>query len=53
MKVVKKVLIVCLILIIQSLIFIYKIITKFWDKYNVAIKKFIKKLDKELRMELQ
>ena len=53
MKVVKKVLIVCLILIIQSLIFIYKIITKFWDKYNVDIKKFIKKLDKELRMELQ
>mgnify|MGYP001625531166 FL=1 len=53
MKVVKKVLIVCLILIIQSLIFIYNIITKFWDKYNVSIKKFVKKLDKELRTELQ
>lgn len=53
MKIIKKVLIICLILIIQSFIFVYKIITKFWAKHNIIIKKLIKKIDNELRAELQ
>ena len=53
MKIIKNVLIICAILLIQSLIFLYRIISKFWEKYNKNIKKFIKKLDNELRVELQ
>lgn len=53
MKIVKKILIISTILLIQSLIVIYKIISKFWTKYNSNIKKFVKKLDNELRTELQ
>lgn len=49
----KKILIISLILLIQSIIVIYKIISKFWKKYNSNIKNFVKKLDKELRVELQ
>ena len=53
MKIIKNVLIICAILLIQSLIFLYRIISKFWEKYNKNIKKFVKKLDNELRVELQ
>lgn len=40
-------------LIYPTLIVIYKIISKFWRKNNSFIKNFIKKLDRELRVELQ
>ncbi len=53
MKIIKNVLIICAILLIQSLIFLYRIISKFWEKYNKNIKNFVKKLDNELRVELQ
>ena len=53
LKIIKKLLIISLILLIQSLIVIYKIISKFWEKNNTNIKSFIKKLDQELRVELQ
>ena len=53
MKSIKKILLVIFILLIQALIWIYKIISNFWEKYNSNIKKFVKRLDKELRTELQ
>lgn len=53
MKIIKKILIICLILVIQSFIFMYKIIAKFWRKHNGKIKDFIEKINKELRTELQ
>lgn len=53
MKIIKNVLIICAILLIQSLIFLYRIISKFWKKYNKNIKYFVKKLDNKLRIELQ
>lgn len=52
MKIVKRILIITIIIFIQSLIFTYKIISNFWKKYNTNLKKFIKRLDKELREEL-
>ena len=52
-KILKKILIISLILLIQSVIVIYKIISKFWRKYNINIKDFVRKLDKELKVELQ
>ena len=45
--------IIIIILLIQSSVAIYKIISKFWRKNNTKIKNIIKKLDKELRIELQ
>lgn len=53
LKIIKKIFIISLILFIQSVIVIYKIISKFWRKNNSYIKNFIKKLDRELRVELQ
>lgn len=53
LKIVKKIFIISLILFIQSVIVIYKIISNFWRKNNSIIKSFIKKLDKELKVELQ
>lgn len=53
MKYVKKILIISLILIIQSLIIIYRIISKFWTKYNGNVKCFVKKFDKELREQFR
>ena len=53
MKILKKILLVSLILLIQALIWIYRIISNFWEKYNTNIKNFVRKLDKELRTELQ
>lgn len=53
LKIIKKIFIISLILFIQSVIVIYRIISKFWRKNNSYIKKFIKKLDRELRVELQ
>lgn len=53
LKIIKKILIISLILLIQSLIVIYKIISKFCEKNNTNIKNFVKKLDQELRVELQ
>jgi len=53
MKILKNLFILFLILIIQSFIVIYKIISVFWTKYNTKIKDFVKRLDKELRIELQ
>lgn len=53
MKTLKKVLIIISILLIQSFIVIYKIISKLWEKYNENLKQFIKRLDIELRRELQ
>jgi len=52
-KILKKILIISLILLIQSIIVIYKMIAKFWKKYNTNIKDFVKKLDNELKVELQ
>ena len=52
-KILKKILIISLILLIQSVIVIYKMIAKFWKKYNTNIKDFVKKLDNELKVELQ
>ena len=52
-KILKKILIISLILLIQSIIVIYKMISKFWKKYNTNIKDFVKKLDNELKVELQ
>lgn len=53
LKIIKKIFIISLILFIQSVIVIYRIISKFWRKNNSFIKNFIKKLDRELRVELQ
>ncbi len=53
MKILKKILIISLILFIQFLTTTYKIISTLWEKYNRCIKDFIKKLDKELRAEIQ
>lgn len=53
LKIIKKIFIISLILFIQSVIVIYIIISKFWRKNNSYIKNFIKKLDRELRVELQ
>lgn len=53
LKILKKILIISLILLIQSIIVIYKMIAKFWKKYNTNIKDFVKKLDNELKVELQ
>lgn len=53
LKIIKKIFIISLILFIQSVIVIYRIISKFWRKNNSYIKNFIKKLDRELRVELQ
>lgn len=53
LKVIKKMLIISLILFIQLMIVVYRSMSKFWEKYNVNIKDFIKKLDEELRVELQ
>lgn len=53
MKLIKKILILSLILIIQSLIVIYKIISNFWNKNKSNLKFFIEKLDDALRYELQ
>lgn len=53
LKFIKKVLIVIVIILIQSLIAIYKIISKFWRKNNTKIKSIIKNLDKQLRIELK
>ena len=53
MKLIKKILIISLILIIQSLIVIYKIISNFWSKNKHNVKFFIEKLDATLRYELQ
>jgi len=53
LKIIKKIFIISLILFIQSVIVIYRIISKFWRKNNSYIKNFIKKLDRELRIELQ
>ncbi len=53
MKIIKNVLVISLILLIQALIWIYRIISNFWEKYSYNIKNFVKKLDKELRIELQ
>lgn len=52
LKKVKKLLLISLILLIQSLIITYKFISKFWKKYNSNIKNFVKNLDKELRMQI-
>ena len=52
MKFIKKVLIIILILLIDSISSIYKIIQKFWIKNNGIIKEFVKNLDKGLREEL-
>lgn len=52
-KILKKILIISLILLIQSVIVIYKMIAEFWKKYNTNIKDFVKKLDNELKVELQ
>ena len=52
-KILKKILIISFILLIQSIIVIYKMIAKFWKKYNTNIKDFVKKLDNELKVELQ
>lgn len=53
LKILKKLLIISLILLIQSVIVIYKIISKFWRKYNINIRDFVRKLDKGLKVELQ
>lgn len=53
LKIIKKIFIISLILFIQSVIVIYRIISKFWRKNNSYIKNFIKKLYRELRVELQ
>lgn len=53
LKVIKKIIIISLIVLIQIMIAIYRSMSKFWEKYNVNIKDFIKKLDRELRVELQ
>lgn len=53
MRTLKKILIIFLILFIQSIRIIYLIISKFWQKYNTNIKNFVKRLDNELRVELQ
>lgn len=53
LKIIKKIFIIIIILLIQSSVAIYKIISKFWRKNNTKIKNIIKKLDKELRIELQ
>lgn len=52
MKTLKRILIIFVILFIQSLRIIYRIISKLWQKYNTNVKKFVKRLDKELRAEL-
>lgn len=53
MKIIKKLIIIFLILLIQSINLIYKILSKFWSKYKQNIKSFIKKLDIELREAIQ
>ena len=53
LKIIRKIFIIIIILLIQSSVAIYKIISKFWRKNNTKIKNIIKKLDKELRIELQ
>lgn len=53
MKLIKKIIIIFLILLIQSINLIYKILSKFWSKYKQNILNFIKKLDVELRETLQ
>ena len=53
MKILKKILIIISILLIQSFIVIYHIISKFWNKHKENIKKFVKNIDNELRIELQ
>lgn len=53
MKILKNVLIIVLILTIKGIVNIYKIISKFWIKYNSGIKNFIINLDKVLRTQLQ
>lgn len=52
MKTAKKVLILIILFIIQSIIVIYKIISKFWRNNNGKIKEMVKNLDKELKAEL-
>ncbi len=53
LKIIKKIFIISLILLIQFLVVIYKILSKFWKKNSTDIKEFVKKLDQELRVELQ
>ena len=52
MKILKKVLILIVILLIQSVTFVYKSISKFWTKNKENIKSFVKRLEKELKVEL-
>ena len=52
MKILKRILIIFLILFIQSLRITYRIISKLWQKHNTNVKKFVKRLDKELKAEL-
>lgn len=52
MKILKKTLIICSLLLIRFFILVYKIISNLWGKYNTNIKKFVINLDDALRSEL-
>ena len=52
MRILKRIFTISLILLIQSIIIIYRIICQFYNKYNMSIKKFIKRCDKALRESL-
>lgn len=52
LKVIKKMIIILLLIIIETLFFIYRIISKFWKKYNSDFKNIAKSCDYELRRVL-
>ena len=52
MKTAKKIIILAILFIIQSITIIYRAISKFWKNNNGKIKQIIKNLDRELKAEL-
>lgn len=52
LKIIKKILLILAIMLMEISIFIYRIFSKFWKRYNNDIKGIARDLDNELRRSL-
>ena len=52
LKIIKKILIILLIIIMETLFFVYRILSKFWEKHNIDIRNIANNLSNELKRTL-
>lgn len=52
LRIIKKILLILAVMFMETVIFIYKIFSKFWGRYNRDIKSIAKDLDTELKRAL-